>query len=49
MDAFQEKAEALPKNAPPPESIRLLPLDGLLDQIQVKKSATLVATPVSVE
>ena len=33
-------AEALPKDAVPPEIIKYLPLDGLQDKIQMQKSAT---------
>ena len=33
----------------PPEIIKLLRLDALLDTVQIQKSATPVATPTSVE
>ena len=49
MEQVRERAELLPQHGVPPEIIRLLPLDNLLDKIQMQKSATPVATPQSVE
>ena len=43
------KAKDLPDKVVPPEIIKLLPLDGLLDRIQIQKSATPVATPGTLE
>ena len=40
MSKVEEKSLNLPENAVPPEIIKLLPLDGLLDKIQMQKSAT---------
>ena len=45
----QSRAQALPENGVPPEFIKLLPLDKLLDNIQIQKSATPIATPQNEE
>ena len=45
MEDVQSRVQALPENGVPPEMIKLLPLDKLLDNIQIQKSATPVATP----
>ena len=45
IEDVQSRAQALPENGVPPEIIKLLPLDKLLDNIQIQKSATPVATP----
>ena len=45
MDAVKHRAQQLPTEGVAPESIRLLPLDKRLDNIQMHKSATPVATP----
>ena len=45
IEDFQSRAQALPEHCVPPEIIKLLPLDKLLDNIQIQKSATPVATP----
>ena len=49
MAQVQAKARHLPDHSMPPEIIKLVPLDGLLDIIRIQKSATPVATPTSVE
>ena len=46
----QSRAQALPENGVPPEIIKLLLLDKLLDSIKIqKKNATPVATPQNEE
>lgn len=45
MDDVERRAQALPHEGVPPEIVKLLPLDQLLDKIQIQKSATPVATP----
>ena len=47
MDDVQRRARDLPADGVPPEIIKLLPVDQLLDKIQVQKSATPVPTPQS--
>lgn len=49
MNAAKDKFEHLPTNIVPPEIIRPLPVDKLLDNNQIQTSATPVATPRSVE
>ena len=44
---MQRRAQHLPADSVPPENLKLLPLDQLLDKIQVHKSATPVPTPQS--
>ena len=43
MDAVRERAKGLPEDDVPPESIRLLPLDGAHDKLQPNKNATPVS------
>ena len=47
MDDVQRRAQDLPADGVPPEILKLLLLDQLLDKIQVQKSATPVPTPQS--
>ena len=49
MDNVFAKSAALPENDVPPEIIRLLPQDGLLDKIEVQQNATPVPIAKSVE
>ena len=37
IEDAQSRAQALPENGVPPEIIKLLPLDKLLDNIKIKK------------
>ena len=45
MKEVRRRAHALPTDGVPPEIIKLLPLDKLLDKIQIQKSATPIPTP----
>ena len=49
IEDVQSRAQALPENGVPPEIIKLLPLDNLLDKIQIQKSETPVAEPQNEE
>ena len=49
IEDVQSRAQALPEHGVPPEMIKLLPLDKLLDAIQIPKSATPIATPQNEE
>ena len=48
MDQVRETTR-LPDNTAPAEMIQLSPVDALLDQIRLQKSATPVSTPSSME
>ena len=45
IEDVQSRAQALPENSVPPEMVKLLPLDKLLDEVQFQKSATPIAAP----
>ena len=45
MDDVERRAQALPHEGVPPEIVKLLPLDQLLDNIKIQKRATPIATP----
>ena len=45
MEDVERRAEHLPKYGVPPEIIKLLPLDQLLDTFRMLTSATPVSTP----
>ena len=49
IEDVQSRAQALPENGVPPEIIKLLRLGTLVDNIQIQKSATPVATPQNEE
>ena len=49
MEDVERRAEHLPKDGVPPEIMKLLPLDQLIEPIRMHKSATPVSTPQHVQ
>ena len=49
IEDVQSRAQAVPENGVPPDIIKLLSLDKLLDKIHIQKGAAPIATPQNEE